>query len=50
MKEVVIIAAVHPSMDACRKVAERMRKVYELPEVALTLRVLSKRPKSASIT
>ena len=36
MKEVVIIAAVHPSMDACRKVAEHVRKVYELPEVALT--------------
>ena len=50
MKEVVIIAAVYPSMDACRKVAEYMRKVYELPEVALTSRVLCKRPKSASIT
>ena len=36
MKEMVIIGAVHPSMDARRKVAEHMRKVYELPEVALT--------------
>lgn len=34
MKEMVIIAAVHPSMDACGRLLS-MRKVYELPEVAL---------------